>query len=186
MAKIEPTKPRVQISDDRGNLRIVIPVRRNWFHIIFIGFWLCIWISAAPQMISGNVKQPAGLLFKPAMLGLWAVATAAAIYIWIWNFLGKEVVLVNMQSLTTRRELGSVGRTREFTLSEIRDLRVSSTFNPADFSSSLQFWGIGGGSIAFDYGAKTYRFGSGLDDAESKLIINAIKSRFKIDDTERR
>lgn len=60
----------------------------------------------------------------------------------------------------------------------MRDLRVGPVgFNPMDFSSSLQLWGIGGGVIAFDYGAKTHRFGAGLDEVEAKLTVTAIKKR---------
>lgn len=60
----------------------------------------------------------------------------------------------------------------------MRDLRVGPVgFNPMDFSSSLQLWGIGGGVIAFDYGATTHRFGAGLDEVEAKLAVTAIKKR---------
>jgi hypothetical protein len=34
------------------------------------------------------------------------------------------------------------------------------------------------GSISFDYGTKTYRFGVILDEAEAKLIVEAVKKRF--------
>jgi hypothetical protein len=33
------------------------------------------------------------------------------------------------------------------------------------------------GSIAFDYGAKTYRFGSGIDEPEARNIIGLLESR---------
>jgi hypothetical protein len=37
-------------------------------------------------------------------------------------------------------------------------------------------WGIGGGSVAFDYGAGTYRFGQ-IDEAEAKTVAGAIAAR---------
>ncbi len=37
------------------------------------------------------------------------------------------------------------------------------------------FLGISGGQLAFDYGAKTVRFGIGLDEAEAKQILNDIE-----------
>ena len=39
-------------------------------------------------------------------------------------------------------------------------------------------WGKGEGVIAFDYGAKTFRFGSGLDEAEAKMILIEIAQRY--------
>ena len=36
------------------------------------------------------------------------------------------------------------------------------------------------GVVAFDYGAKTYRFGYALDDAEANRLVQAIKERFDI------
>jgi hypothetical protein len=34
-----------------------------------------------------------------------------------------------------------------------------------------------GGTIAFDYGARTYRFGSGMDEAEARAIVAHLQSR---------
>ena len=137
------------------------------------------------QMFKKDGMPHQGTLFLIAWLGAWTVGGAFAIFMWLWNVFGKEVVLVNGLSLMTSRQIGNYGRTKEFALDQIRDLRASQpAFNPGNFSSGLQFWGLGGGSIAFDYGARTYRFGTSLDEAEAKHIVRAIKARFKIQDTE--
>jgi hypothetical protein len=34
------------------------------------------------------------------------------------------------------------------------------------------------GTISFDYGAKTFRFGAGLDEAEAHQNITQLKSRY--------
>jgi hypothetical protein len=39
-------------------------------------------------------------------------------------------------------------------------------------------WGMSGGLIAFDYGAQTFRFGAGVDEAEAKHILEKITARF--------
>jgi hypothetical protein len=36
---------------------------------------------------------------------------------------------------------------------------------------------IGGGRIAFDYGAKTVHFASAVDEAEAKLLIERLRAR---------
>jgi hypothetical protein len=37
--------------------------------------------------------------------------------------------------------------------------------------------------MAFEYGAKTYRFGAGLDEAEAKQAVTAIKKRCRIQES---
>ena len=60
----------------------------------------------------------------------------------------------------------------------MKNLRVAPIgFNPLDISAALQLWGIGGGAIAFDYEAKTLRFGAGLDETEAKQVVTAIQKR---------
>lgn len=71
-----------------------------------------------------------------------------------------------------------MGRVREYDVQHVRELRVSPMpYNPFDFRSALQFWGVGGGLMAFDYGAATIRFGAGLEEGEAKSIIAKVKSR---------
>ena len=92
--------------------------------------------------------------------------------------MGREVVDVDSTSLRIKRAVGKLGRTKEFDLGHVRILRVApQIWNPGDFSSGLRFWGVGGGTIAFDYGAKTYRFGGGLDEAEAKQVLVRLAER---------
>ena len=113
-----------------------------------------------------------------AWFGVWTVGGLLAIYAWLWQVLGKEIVIVHGQTFTIRRDLEGFGFEKEYDLLQMRNLRLEQVgFNPIDFSSSLQLWGIGGGVVAFDYGARTYRFGAGLDEAEAKQAMTAIKKR---------
>lgn len=62
-------------------------------------------------------------------------------------------------------------------LGAVRNLRYDpSRGNPADEAESRLDLSVGG-NIAFDYGAKTYRFGSGIDEPEASKIIGLLKSR---------
>ena len=44
------------------------------------------------------------------------------------------------------------------------------------FSDPYQ--GMFSGTIAFDYGARTVRLGSGIDEAEAHMIIESLRMRF--------
>ena len=114
-------------------------------------------------------------------LGVWTVGGVFAIYAWLWQMMGKEIITVQGHSFTTRRNIGEFGFDKEYDLVQMRDVRVGHLgVNPFDVSSSLQLWGVGGGAIAFEHGARTYRFGAGLDEAEAKQIVTAIKQRYRI------
>jgi hypothetical protein len=173
--------------DTVQGLRIVIPYRRSWFVICILGFWICGWavgeVMVSRQFLNGDAP-PGGELFMLAWLGVWTVSGAFAIYAWLWQVMGKEIVTVHGQTFTARRDIGGFGFDKEYNLAQMRDLRIVQVgFNPLDVSSSLQLWGVGGGVIAFDYGAKTYRFGIGLDEAEAKQSVTAIKKRFRISES---
>jgi hypothetical protein len=92
-----------------------------------------------------------------------------------WNLAGREVVRVTPGELVLRKEVFGLGSPREFDRSQVADLRVAPlVYNPWDWNAGLAVWGLGG-TLAFDYGAKTYRFGIGLDEAEAKMILAAIQ-----------
>lgn len=46
----------------------------------------------------------------------------------------------------------------------------------------LEIWGLGGGSIVFDYGARTHRFGSKLDEAESRQLADLLRRELGLPD----
>ena len=187
MAKINPPVSRITITDTSGSLRIVIPGSRSWFIIGFLGFWICGWAVAefmvSSQFLKGDAP-PEGESFMLAWFVVWTVGGLLAIYAWLWQVMGKEIVTVHGQTFTTRRDVGGFGFDKEYNLLQMRDLRAAQVgFNPLDLSSSLQLWGIGGGVIAFDHGAKTIRFGAGLDEAEAKEVVNAITQRYRIQES---
>jgi hypothetical protein len=189
MAKRQPADPRITIADTSQGLRIVMPCRRSWLVICFLGFWICGWgvgeIMVTRQLLNGDAP-PGGEVFMLTWLGVWTVGGVFAIYAWLWQMMGKEILTVQGQTFTTRRNIGEFGFDKEYDLVQMREVRVGDLgVNPFDFSSSLQLWGIGGGVIVFDYGARTHRFGVGLDEAEAKQIVTAIKQRYRISESTR-
>jgi hypothetical protein len=119
------------------------------------------------------------VIFILAWLGAWTVGGALAIYLWLWNLMGRQIITMHEHILTTRRDIGGYGFDKEYDLTRVRDLRVSAMGRSAwDYSGILEFLGLGGGLVAFDYGAKTYRLGAGLDEAEAKLVVGKMTDRY--------
>ena len=184
MVKMNPSASRVTVTDGPGGLRVLIPAKRNWFIILFMGFWLCMWavgeFMVPIQFLKGEIPGIT-VMFILAWLGAWTVGGAFAIYLWLWNLMGRQIITMHGHTLTTRRDIGGYGYDKEYDVSQVRDLRVSAMkLNAWDYSASLQFFGLGGGLVAFDYGAKTYRLGVGLDEAEANLVVGKITDRYAI------
>jgi hypothetical protein len=185
MARKQPPASRIIITDE--GLRLVIPYRRSWFVSGFLGFWISGWavaeVMVPAQFLKGNAPAE-GASLMVAWLAVWTVGGLLAIYAWLWQVIGKEIVTVHGQTFTTRRDIGGFGFDKVYDLVQMRNPRVEPAgFHPLDVSAALQLWGIGGGTIAFDYGSRTYRFGTGLDEAEANQAMTAIQKRCRIRDS---
>lgn len=171
---------RVLITETPGSLRLVIPYSRSWVVTGFLGFWLCAWAVAEvviPFRFLQGEEPTSEWPLLVAWLVVWTVAGIMAVYAWCWQVMGKEIVIVEDGRLTLRRDIGGVGWNRVYDEEKVRALRAEPVaFDPLDLSMALQLWGIGGGAIAFDYEAKTRRFGIGLDEAEATRAVAVIKT----------
>ncbi len=190
MATVKVPAARATISKSPDGLTITIPSRKNWFLILFLGFWLTGWlfgeVIALHQVIRGHSSHwasvtesgPIGLnLFLIGWLGAWTVGGGVAIVTWLWNLVGVERVLLAPSTLTMKREVLGIGPTKEYELSSVSNLRINMGLSNVRFRiAPIQT--MNGGTIAFDYGAKTFQFGVGLDEAEAQQIIAQLKSRY--------
>ena len=48
------------------------------------------------------------------------------------------------------------------------------------WTATLELYGFGGGSIVFDYEGRTRRFGSKLDEAESRQLVGLIAAEIGV------
>jgi hypothetical protein len=119
-------------------------------------------------------QEDTAILFLGAWLVMWAMSGGAALLTCLWMARGREIVTLRPDTLEIRRDVLGWGTTREYDLGYARNLRVSQ--RPFDPKRPLEAWGIGGGSVAFDYGARTLRFGSSLDEAEARQVVSELVS----------
>lgn len=194
MAFEEPAKPRCKIEEVPEGLVITIPTRKHWFIILFVGFWLCAW--AVGEMFVGRIvlyglfggdapwkeaesAVSIGLfVFILAWLGCWTVGGLFAMYAWVWNTAGRQVVTVGVDGVRIENVIPMWRRGKEYRLADVKSLRIApEQLTMWTFREGMRFWGIGGGLLTFDYGARTVRFGAGLDEAEAKMILAVIANR---------
>jgi len=173
-------------ADYLGNhLVISIPSYRQWFQILFLCFWLCGWAVGELSTISGlflyqDSFQASNRFMLLWLIG-WTVGGLFAISTLFWQLAGKELVEINGMGIKLSRRVWGVGWSQQYAAADIQDLRVSP--QPVTHyrrSRRLNYWGSTEGVIAFDYGAKTIRFGGGVDEAEAKQIVKTIQQYFSI------
>jgi hypothetical protein len=176
---LQPATPRAHIVDDVLRLRVTIPVRRNWFVVFFLPLWLIGWAVGEVAVLTKVLNDPptgGEGPFVLVWLVMWNIIGPVFAFYWLWNITGKEIVTLDEEALTVRYALGPVGWTRRFDRHEVADLRVSA---PATAEFRSLAWWPGGGTIAFDYGARTHRFAAGLDEAEAKQVTAELRPRLE-------
>ena len=182
MARVEPIPARATVGDTPEGFMISIPTKKHYFAIVFLPVWLVGWAFGEVFAIRTLVLPPAGspgpILFMAVWLTCWTLGGGFFIYTLLWLLCGREVIVLRTDALVIRRLVLGFGRSREYDLSAVRNLRVGAApYNPFDIKSGLQFWGIGGGVVAFDYGAGTVRFGASIQEGEAGDIVSTLKRR---------
>jgi hypothetical protein len=86
-----------------------------------------------------------------------------------WSLAGTETIEVSPGSLRYRRSVGGIGWWREYALADVNRLRTHEGGPPGTNSEIGQ-----GPRIYFDYGAKTVKFGHGIDLAEAHQLVTEI------------
>jgi hypothetical protein len=192
---ITPPAPRHIVEKSISSVRVTLPSKKSIIHIL----WFCLWLFGWGYMVYGFLYF-AGMMYQAVELGKTATPEiqmgsgfiifggffliiflvllamgAVAIYAFLWLIAGKEVIEAETKVLKVSRQIFAWKRTREYSASAIKDLRPTTKESGFAPTRSIQkLLGLNG-VIAFDYGAKTFRFGLEVDEAEAKQIIVAIK-----------
>lgn len=193
MSLVQPAGPRSFVTEASEGVLITIPCRRNWAAVVFLMLWLTGWSVGEVFGLTMLLTNVLGMALTktavpgpgPWFMGLWLLGWTAgglwAMYSVGLMLTGKELIFLNRaQSCLAlqQRVWGFGGRTREYALGEIRRLRVSPEGLGAYGFNAQRTWMTGSRTIAFDYGAKTFRFGAGVDEAEAQAIVDTLQERW--------
>lgn len=196
---VKAIPPRYSVTEGVGELEVVIPVRKHWYLIPFYVFWFVmawVMVTNVPIIIFSTILTFVNQIRdNPSALGPFLIPIGFLVLIFVfmvfillfgvqrilWSFAGKEVVVVNHGSIRVFHHLFWMGKPREYLAEHVRDLRASMPGRPfpgsRSFKEILAHPGMQG-AIAFDYGARTYRFGAEMDEAEARMIVNDILQRY--------
>jgi hypothetical protein len=180
--RVAPASMRTSIVEGAGFVELRIPGSRNVFLVIFLLVWLGGWafgeLAVIARLLRGpslaESAHPSPTAFMVVWLVGWTAGGAYAAYAWVWTVFGREVVRLDGVVLSVSRQPIGIPRRRDFDWQEVRNLRID--------RGRIRRWDLQrtpfDGRIAFDYGARTYRLGQGVDEAEAAMLIRELESRF--------
>lgn len=164
---------RSTVTSIPGGIEVSIPSPRNYFIVAFIAIWCCGWVfgevTVAGELLHPSEKAP--IAFLTLWFAAWTIGGCFAVLTLLWLLVGRERVTIAGDALAIRREACGLGWTRRYELASARNLRVSDGA-PYDLPLAMRDpYGWRSGPFAFDYGARTIKFGAGLDVAEARTVL---------------
>ena len=174
--RVEVPKRRSTFEQAEDGMRYTLPPRRQTFSMVFLPIWLFFWaigFGTTLRSLLGRPQQP----FLIFWLSAWTVGGVAVFYGWLAQVAGNELVTLAPGTLKIKRSVLGIEPVREYDATQIRNLRVAPPV-PTWYKPKRNWGPFDEGVIAFDYGARTIRFGAGVDEAEASMIVEEIKRRY--------
>jgi hypothetical protein len=177
----KPYTGRAIVTDTFLGVEILIPAQKNLGVIIFLGVWLCGWafgeIFAIITVLGGGTDTDIGVkAFMLVWLFGWTIGGYFAFKMAIWSLIGKEIITVEHGQLTIDKKGAIFYSPKSYDVSDIKALRVQEDVYDSNNRRNTVNGFNNTGTIRFDYGMKTIKFGSGIDEAEAKAIIEKLVS----------
>ncbi len=169
---------RIAITPDE----IQISSPKNIFMLLFMPVWLIGWTIGGSvamwQVISGQTKEAWFLII---WLCGWLVGEIFVLYAFLWGAFGKELIMAERGIIKIKRSIFGYGPSRQFELAKLSNLRASGFFaTTMSWSFNMAYWGITGGTVAFDYENKPKRFGINLNEEDANQLVKTMKNRFNL------
>jgi hypothetical protein len=169
---VRPYPPRYIVRNLESSLEITTSVNvfKNSFLIVFAIFFSVFWVgfgAFSSYMIVEDITSDFPFTLPKIIYVLpveWLLGSIFLAAVFIWRFTFKEIFVVSEQEIVVNQQSRIFSRSSRYLAEHISDLRASTSY-----------WNK---PIAFDYGARTMRFGQGLDEAEAKQIVARIQERF--------
>jgi hypothetical protein len=175
---------RAHITDEPGALRIEIPARRGPRIVLYLAFLLGFWALGEVAALHALLADPAAgqRLAAAVCLPLWTGLGVAILAACLWLAAGRVVVTATERALTIRCRALGLGTDREYDGAHVQALRLAPApiFAPKPALGFTLWITPGAGPIALDYGARTVRFGNGLEAPEARRIAARLAERLHV------
>lgn len=164
-----------------------MPVKRLWFAIAFLPFWLALWTFGGLAAMSELFREPQVAPFLIFWLSGWAVGWVYAASTLLQQLFGAEIVRVVNRDLEFSAGVWPLRRTWRYRGDSIRNLMGWSVDDDLFSARNLQrpFWlRPRTGAVKFDYGADSMFLATGVDEPEGRVIAEWLAKRLPRSATE--
>ncbi|GAA3964199.1 hypothetical protein [Mucilaginibacter dorajii] len=178
-----PYNGRAIVEDNFDSVRIIIPAKRNNATLAFLCVWLCGWFFgefSVSSTVFTSQHHNAPDLFMIVWLTGWTLGGFFALKTALWQLAGKEIIEIGKGTLELKKKNDWFSKIQVYDLNGCKSFRVqddSIYSNQGRFGSLRGFKGDSIGTILFDYGMKTVRFGEAVEEAEGKYLLGILKSK---------
>jgi hypothetical protein len=124
------------------------------------------------------INNPLPTLLLLIAFGIWILFGCYIIYSWLWEVVGYEIMESTDKVLHIRRTVLGFTHTQQYSTEHIEDIRAVLPTRTTWSWTKIMLREPPGGTIAFDYGAETIRFGVGASEAEAKQIVAELEREF--------
>lgn len=179
----KPINGRAKIDSEGAAFQICIPTQKNWFVILFLCAWLIGWYigesSVLTDFLAGRADQ--GQIFTLVWLVFWTFAGVYALISLVWSLIGQEIFRIDNQYIQVGKGFGNMMVfSNRYDIRSIHDLMVNREDEPISLWNRWNSPNLGklsGGTIQFNSGSKTVKFGIGISIREATYLIGEIKKR---------
>lgn len=174
---LDPERVTIYPVDGEGRYEIHIAARR---HVIVMLPCLAALIFLT-AMGKGGLERLLASPWESNVL-IWVISVFALQaffgYVFLWNAFGREIIAIDKDRLTVKKEVLGVSRKKDFSLNGIVGLKGSEPKLPLPlFSASA--WGLPSGAVSFEYDGELNRFAHELTENEQIEVLKVLKRFIK-------
>lgn len=165
----------ILVRDTEAGLGIYNPVRRHWFAVVFLLFWLGFWAVGENFAIGEMLGAGKPLVVRLSMLLWivpWTLGGAAVVMAVLWQLFGVEKLFITGGALVQEQGFGFWTSRRVHPIESVSNVRV----RPAPTKAVLLGL-FAEGRVLFDIGTRKRSFGVDMTDAEAYRVASLITAR---------
>jgi hypothetical protein len=175
-----PYAGRATITEHFDKVEIAVSPKKKMFFILFFCVWLCGWFFAEKSVFR-EVSKAGYSDFTFIWLIMWTIGGLFCMYS-LWVMLaGKEIIEAGQGVIAIKNRALFFMPGKVYDLKEVKNIRIEEPAEDDDFTfgrrQRLKLDLTNVGTIRFDYGMKTIKFGNGIDEAEGRHIVDMLKSK---------
>lgn len=172
-----PISTRVTVRPGPQGHVVVVQARARLWSMLFLMGWLGMWSFAGFSIFnilaSGSMK-PGLSMFVMLWMVLWALGWLYGAANLLWMLAGEERLSISKTEVVKTVHTPILSRSWRYDPAHIGNVRRNTVGQPI-FGAQAADNPLGkSGGVAFDYGQTTVTFGTSIDDAEARLIMEAL------------